>query len=99
MNAGTYANFGYTDWRLPNVQELQSLIDYGRYNPALSNSDGTGHWTAGNPFTGLVSSRYWSSTTHADTTSAAWFVNLVNGVVSLASKANAYYVWPVRGGQ
>lgn len=24
------------DWRLPNVKELQSLIDYGHLNPALS---------------------------------------------------------------
>jgi hypothetical protein len=23
------------DWRLPNVRELQSLIDYGHYNPVL----------------------------------------------------------------
>ena len=23
------------NWRLPNVKEIQNLVDYGRYNPAL----------------------------------------------------------------
>jgi hypothetical protein len=87
------------DWRLPNVQELQSLIDYGRFNPALSNSDGTGQWTAGNPFTGVVSSSYWSSTTDAGSTGSAWVVNPANGLVFNVAKGNAFYVWPVRGGQ
>src|SRR3990172_2309481 len=27
MNAGTYPNFGYTDWQLPNIIEHESLID------------------------------------------------------------------------
>lgn len=48
---------GHTDWRLPNVKELQSIVDYSRHDPALdphyfSQSDPTG-W-------------FWSSTTHGE---------------------------------
>ena len=31
------------DWRLPNRKELQSLVDFGFYNPALPNTLGTGN--------------------------------------------------------
>jgi hypothetical protein len=51
------------DWRLPNVKELQSLIDFGFSNPALSNAAGTAKWTEGNTFSGVLSTPYWSSTT------------------------------------
>jgi hypothetical protein len=85
------------DWRLPNVRELQSLVHYGCYDPALPNTDGT---TCGSgPFTGVQSDYYWSSTTSADDTDYAWRVDLFYGNVSGASKTGTYYVWPVRGGQ
>jgi hypothetical protein len=51
MNAGIYPNFGYTDWRLPNVNELESLIDAERSYPALP---------SGHPFTNVQNSNYWS---------------------------------------
>lgn len=52
MNAGQRANFGYTDWRLPSIRELQGLVDLSRSNPALP---------AGHPFTS-VQNYYWSAT-------------------------------------
>src|SRR5215510_594639 len=63
-------------WRLPNVKELQSLIDFGFFNPALSNAAGTAKWTEGDAFSGVQSSDYWSSTTLADLPVSAWLVVL-----------------------
>ena len=78
-------------WRLPNVKELQSLIDFGALNLALP---------SGHLFFGVQSSDYWSSTTIAYSTSRAWYVNMRHGTVDDGDKANGtYFVWPVRGGQ
>jgi hypothetical protein len=86
-------------WRLPNVREMQSLVHYGVYNPAVPNRAGTGKWTSGDPFTGVQSSFYWSSTTYAGSTTYAWGVGLDDGLVGGGSKTITLYVWPVRGGQ
>jgi hypothetical protein len=75
------------DWHLPSLNELQSLIDYSRYNLALP---------SGHPFSGVQSSDYWSATTYADNTSNAWSVSLNNGIVTISDKAHTDYVWPVR---
>ncbi len=88
-----------TDWRLPNVRELQSLIHYGVFSPALPNTAGTAKWTAGDPFTGVQSSSYWSSSTYAGNPSYVWIVGLYDGTVHLAINDLSSRVWPVRGGQ
>jgi hypothetical protein len=85
-------------WRLPSVNELQSLIDYEYFSPALSNAAGTGQWTEGDVFAGVQSSVYWSSTSFALYSSVAWGVYLAPGLVYSYDKADAYDVWPVRGG-
>jgi hypothetical protein len=77
------------DWRLTNIKELQSLIDYGRDGPALP---------SGHPFTNVQSYLYWSSTTVADDTSAAWYQGMSSGDIYDGPKTNNGYVWPVRGG-
>jgi hypothetical protein len=94
-----------TDWRLPNVQELQSLADYEFSLPAVPNAGGTGKWTPGDPFINVQGTvngggRYWSSTTNALTPQNAWEVDLSVGTVNRNSpKSTQYNVWPVRGGQ
>jgi hypothetical protein len=85
------------DWRMPNLREIQSLIHFGHYNPAVPNTDGTGMWTEGDPFLGVQSDYYWSGTTYSSTTSIAWSVHLYMGNVFHDVKTSAYYVWPVRG--
>ncbi len=87
------------DWRLPNVNELKSLIHRGVFNPALSDTAGTGHWTEGDPFTNVQSSTYWSATTSAVVTVDAWNAYMLNGYVGYGNKTNYFYVWPVRAGQ
>jgi hypothetical protein len=86
-------------WRMPNVRELLSLIHYGYGSPALSNTAGTGKWTEGNPFTGVQSDFYWTSTTFVNGPSMAFSVMLNNGIQGYYNKTFSYWVWPVRGGQ
>ena len=84
------------DWRVPNIKELQSLIHYGFYIPCLPDTAGTGQWTEGNPFSGVQSGNYWSSTACASTTYSAWVVSLSSGRVGGGNQDYDDYVWPVR---
>ena len=96
-NCGLSDNSKAGDWRLPNVRELCSLIDYGQFNPALSNTAGTGKWAEGKPFTNVKSDFYWSSSTVLANTSLGWYVNLNYGNLNASDKTcGNNYVWPVR---
>jgi hypothetical protein len=86
------------DWYLPNVRQLQSLIHYGFWSPALSDAAGTAKWVPGDAFIDVPSSGYWSSTTDAQATSNAWIVRFTDGLVEPENKANLRFVLPVRGG-
>ena len=79
---------GHTDWRLPTIKELISLVDYRRHNPAID--------TAYFP-TAVVSSLYWSSTTYASDTLLAWGVYFYNGHDYMNYKNVSLYVRAVRG--
>ena len=60
------------NWRLPNRFELESLLNLGYFNPALSNTAGTAKWTEGEPFTNVQPSHYWSSSTDSRWKAARW---------------------------
>ena len=78
----------YDDWRLPNRNELQSLVDYSQ-NPSIDTTF----------FPNTVSSYYWSSTTLADDPGYAWLVWFGYGTVFLDDKFYDVYVRAVRSGQ
>jgi len=78
---------GHTDWRLPNVKEVQSIVNYGRYNPVIDTV----------VFPGTNAGWYWSSSTYASDTSNAWHVTCDNGRVNHCDKAETRSVRCVRG--
>lgn len=81
---------GATDWRLPNIRELESLADLHADSPAL---------TAGHPFR-HVREAYWSSTTSVYEARYAWTLYTRDGMVGVGFKASVdFYLWPVRGGR
>jgi hypothetical protein len=87
LNDGSKAG----DWRLPNLNELASLLDRGQYFKALP---------VGCPLTATtVSLNYWSATTFAGNSTDMWAVHFGLGSDGKANKSNSYYVRCVRAGQ
>jgi hypothetical protein len=83
-NASAY--LGYTDWRLPNTEELASLLDYGAVLPSLP---------AGHPFTSIQST-YWTSTVHD--AAYSWWLNFNDSYFYSEATSSKLNFWPVRGG-
>jgi hypothetical protein len=99
------------DWRLPSAEEWEAMIAdavtlgcvFGvSGGPSITSDSGATCWQegAGNSFTGVVSSFYWSSNSRADDQAVAWGVGLDGGdVAGVVGKVGGGYVWAVRGGQ
>lgn len=82
------AGSGYEPpWRLPNINELESLVDCSHHAPALP---------ATHPFQ-MVCPVYWSSTTSSFEPSWAWALYLDKGALGVGFKQGRHFhVWPVR---
>ncbi len=78
---------GYSDWRLPTIKELQSIVDRKR-TPAIK----TG-------FSNTAISWYWSASPNVRNGSNAWIVSFDDGYTYYSTKTDAYYVRCVRGRQ
>ena len=77
---------GHSDWRLPNVHELQSIVDYSRDYAAINAAI----------FPSTKASRYWTSVPHSTDPNYAWSVNFTNGSVDVLVKTSSFYVRCVR---
>lgn len=75
------------DWRLPNIREIESLVDYGAVGPCLPQ---------GHPFQNVRPSSYWTSTTVASGATEAMFIILGVGPSIFENKEHRFFVWPVR---
>ena len=77
------------DWRLPTKTELFGITT-GDEDVTSSNMQ---------LFTGVQSSRYWSSTTQPSNPPwMAWLMLMSTGGVGIDYKGDYHYVWPVRDG-
>jgi hypothetical protein len=76
-------------WKLPSVQELSSLLDAVRTDPALP---------LVNPFINVQNNQYWTSTSDVTDSGNAWVVGFGTGVVGIESKSSLLNYWCVRSG-
>ncbi len=79
---------GYSDWRLPSLKELWSIVDHSRARPAID--------IAYFPYATLVSSSYWSATTYPHSTDRVWVVDFVFGHSSSRYRSSNNNVRAVR---
>lgn len=80
--------YGYDDWRLPSIRELEGLTHMGTHTPALP---------PGHPFTD-IQNFYWSATQSMYDTRYAWVLYTRDGYIGVAHKPQAECcIWPLRG--
>jgi hypothetical protein len=90
LNAENY--LGHSDWRLPNMNELESLVNSDSDIPESN------VWLNNNGFAN-VQPGYWSSTSYAKNSYSAWVMYLHSGKPSQSDKVQDHlWVWPVRAG-
>ena len=76
---------GYSNWHLPNINELRSIVDYDRYDPAIDPT-----------FKNTKSSDYWTNTTVKWDSSISWVLNFYYGNGYYHNRSGDFFVRYVR---
>jgi hypothetical protein len=73
-------------WRMPNIKELQSISEVSIYNPSISKTY----------FSGISTAWYWSSTSLANQSTRAWYLDTQFGITTQVLKTNKLRLLAVR---
>lgn len=81
---------GQNDWRLPNIRELQTIVDRSTYNPAINSA----------VFPNTPNALFWSDSPFLLYSDSAWIVGFgTDGYGHYNQRAGSLAVRLVRGGQ
>jgi len=72
---------GYDNWYLPNINQLYSIVDKSRYNPAIEPT-----------FQNIAIDHYWSSTVSAENSYGAWHIDFTSGSGGWGFGSGGYYI-------
>lgn len=77
---------GYTDWRLPNIRELATLVELQCFRPAINVS----------VFPDTLPSHYWSSSPYKFYPHYSWYLNFEDGVYTYGDRTDKKHIRLVR---
>lgn len=79
---------GFSDWRMPNTEEMLSIINKGRINPATNDELGP-----------VKSNYYWTDSPYFLNYDLARYIDFNEGGKNYSDRLSRYYIRLVRGGR